>query len=55
MILYSSSVLLLYVAENVRTQVSKILRRESGRHGNILSDYRQNGNVAIGEIGKLAR
>ena len=33
----------------------KIVRREPGRDGKILSDHRQDDNVAVGEIGDLAR
>ena len=33
----------------------KIVRREPGRDGEILSDHRQDGNVAVGGIGNLAR
>ena len=33
----------------------KIVRRELGRDGKILRDHRQDGNVAVGGIGNLAR
>ena len=33
----------------------RIHRREPGRDGNILSDHRQDGNVAVRGIGDLAR
>ena len=42
----------------VRLAVStdiKPRRREPGRDRKILSDYRQDGNVAVGGIGNLAR
>ena len=32
----------------------KISRREAGRDGKILSDHRQDGNVAVGGTGNLA-
>ena len=33
----------------------KIRRREPGREGKIPGDYRQDGHVAVGGIGNLAR
>ena len=33
----------------------KIRKARTGRDGKILRDHRQDGNVALGEIGNLAR
>ena len=35
--------------------LQKLVRREPGGDGKILRDHRQDGNVAVGEIGNLAR